>query len=394
MRSKDLARLFVGVGGFVGLVLVPSASLPAQEWARKMFQTLEHDFGVVVRGAKAEFEFVLTNPYVEEVHIASVRSSCGCTTPRIKKEWLKTYESSAIVATFNTHLFIGSKGATLTVVFDKPYYAEVQLQVRGYIRSDVVFSPASVELGEVEPGSPVERKLDIHYAGRNDWQILEVRTPHPALKTQLVETARGGGQVRYQLTVRCEGQLPTGYYQDHLILVTNDPVSNQLPDSLRDYGKPGVAVFRGGGTGAKNHQTGGRPGQQAFPDSFRSCRCRVLPNYSPAGSYAQDGPCDTNYIYCRQRAGQGKPHHPDRDGSGFSKHPEPLGICGGNRCRTVAFPGVGASKRLSRNGTRGRPGPLPNPSDLPKCPGLWRFWQSGGRRLVVHRAKNGISDSS
>jgi hypothetical protein len=242
MRSKDLARLFVGVGGFVGLVLVPSASLPAQEWARKMFQTLEHDFGVVVRGAKAEFEFVLTNPYVEDVHIASVRSSCGCTTPRIKKEWLKTYESSAIVATFNTHLFIGSKGATLTVVFDKPYYAEVQLQVRGYIRSDVVFSPASVELGEVEPGSPVERKLDIHYAGRNDWQILEVRTPHPALKTQLVETARGGGQVRYQLTVRCEGQLPTGYYQDHLILVTNDPVSNQLPVLVEGRIRSGITV--------------------------------------------------------------------------------------------------------------------------------------------------------
>ncbi len=238
MRGKTAAKVLLGIG----LWFASSGGGSAQEWARKMFQTLEHDFGVVVRGAKAEFEFVLTNPYVEDVHIAAVRSTCGCTTPRIKKEWLKTYEQSAIVATYNTHLFVGSKGATLTVIFDKPYYAEVQLQVRGYIRSDVVFSPPTVELGEVEAGSPVERKLDIHYAGRSDWQILQVRSPHPAIKTELVETAREAGQVRYQLTVRCDGQLPSGYYQDHLVLVTNDHINNQLPLRIEGRIRSGITV--------------------------------------------------------------------------------------------------------------------------------------------------------
>jgi len=52
------------------------------------------------------------------------------------------------------------------------------------------------------------------------------------------------------------------------------------------------------------------------------------------------------------------------------------------------------SQRLSRHWLFGRrPGRLPNPSDLPKCklPVLWEFWQSGGRRLVVHLDKNEIS---
>lgn len=58
----------------------------AQEWADKMFKTRNHDFGNIARAAKAEFAFELTNLYLEDVHIAGVRASCGCTTPRIEKD--------------------------------------------------------------------------------------------------------------------------------------------------------------------------------------------------------------------------------------------------------------------------------------------------------------------
>lgn len=228
----------------MALVWVALAGLPAfgQEWARKMFETADHDFGPVARGAKAEYEFVLTNIYVEDVHIAAVRSSCGCTTPSIKKDWLKTHEKSAIVARFNSHLFLGSKGATLTVTFDKPFYAEVQLHVRGYVRSDVVFTPNSVELGEVEQGAAVERKLAVHYAGRSDWRILEVRSANPHVSGEAVETGRTGGQVSYELTVRADGGLAPGYLQEHLILVTNDRAYSEVPVAVEGHVRSGVTV--------------------------------------------------------------------------------------------------------------------------------------------------------
>src|SRR4030042_3125075 len=134
------------------LLLVFLAQSPAvgQPWAKKMFEETEHDFGTVARSAKAEYEFRLSNLYLEDVHIASVRSSCGCTSPRIKTPLLKTYEKGAIVATLNTRSFYGKKGATITVTLDKPFYAEVQLHVRSYIRSDGVFHPACVQLGSVD----------------------------------------------------------------------------------------------------------------------------------------------------------------------------------------------------------------------------------------------------
>jgi hypothetical protein len=84
-------------------LFTPAAS--AQEWARKMFTTTSHDFGTVAAGAKAVFEFPVKNIYLEDIHIASVRASCSCTTPSVKTPTLKTYEKGAIVAQFNTDTF-------------------------------------------------------------------------------------------------------------------------------------------------------------------------------------------------------------------------------------------------------------------------------------------------
>ena len=135
-------------------------SVPAsgQEWAAKMFSTTSHDFGVVARGAKAEYAFVLENPYVEEVHVAGVRASCSCTQPEVKTPTLKTHEKGVILAKFNTTAFLGPRGAALTVTFDKPYFAEVQLQVRGYIRGDVTLTPGIVDFGEVASTVSAKRR--------------------------------------------------------------------------------------------------------------------------------------------------------------------------------------------------------------------------------------------
>ena len=81
-----------------------SIDASAQEWATKMFKTKSHDFGSVARGAEAEFSFEFENLYEEDLHVASVRSSCGCTTPTIAKRDLKTFEKSQIVAKYNTRL--------------------------------------------------------------------------------------------------------------------------------------------------------------------------------------------------------------------------------------------------------------------------------------------------
>ncbi|MEQ8789730.1 MAG: DUF1573 domain-containing protein [Pirellulaceae bacterium] len=211
------------------LVLLTAGGAFAQEWATKMFKERSHDFGTVARGAKSEFRFELTNLYKEDIHISSVRTSCGCTTPTIEKETLKTWEKGAIVAHFNTKSFTGQKNATVTVTIDKPYYAEVQLQVQGFIRSDIVFDPGEVNFGEIDPEKPMQQLVKVTFAGRSDWEIVDVRSANAKFEVELSDAERNGGQVNYNMLVRLLPGSPAGYLRDQLTIVTNDSSSKNIP---------------------------------------------------------------------------------------------------------------------------------------------------------------------
>lgn len=224
-----IRRTIILTSMLVLALLAHSPELSAQDWAKKMFKTTSHDFGSVARGAKAEFSFEFENLYEEDLHVASVRSSCGCTTPTITKRDLKTFEKAQIVATYNTRSFLGQKGATVTVVIDKPYYAEVQLSVEGYIRSDVVFDPGEVNFGEVEQYNASEKKLTVTYAGRSDWKITDVRSANEHFEVELAEKERSGGRVAYEMIVRLTSGAPSGYFQDQLNIITDDSGSKSIP---------------------------------------------------------------------------------------------------------------------------------------------------------------------
>ena len=205
------------------LVVAALASpAPAKEWARKMFAKTSHDFGHVAHGSKTEFAFEIENCYEEDVHIADVRSSCGCTAPTITKPTLKTWEKGAIVATFNTTSFLGQRTATLTVVIDKPFYAEVNLQINGYIHSDVDFQPGSVAFGDVEQGAAAKKEITVTYYGRQAWQITDVQSASEHLEVELGEAKKTGKGITYKMGVKLKASAPPGPISDSLTLVTND----------------------------------------------------------------------------------------------------------------------------------------------------------------------------
>ena len=212
----------------VCLVLAVSPCF-GQQWAAKMFKITDHDFGTVARGSKAEFDFTFSNLYLEDVHIVTAYSSCGCTSVEVVKPSLKTYEEGAIHAVFNTPTFLGSHAATITVVIDKPMSAEVLLHVRGVIRGDVVFEPSSVQLGDVQEGTPVERKVRVNRSGWGDWQITEVKSSNPHILAKVVNTSKQNGWTSTDLSVTLDKDAPAGYVQDHLLLVTSEGQSVQLP---------------------------------------------------------------------------------------------------------------------------------------------------------------------
>ncbi|MFC1757708.1 DUF1573 domain-containing protein [Planctomycetota bacterium] len=207
-----------------------SSSVSGQEWARKMFtDSLSHDFGTVARAAKEEHRFEFKNIYNEDIHIAGVRASCGCAIPSITKDTLKTYETGAILVKFNTNSFVGQRSATITVTMDRPYYAEVQLTIRGYIRGDIVFNPGTVNFGSIDQGAEGKQTVNVTYAGRSDWRIQDIRSANSNLRVDLAETQRNSGRVTYQLGVGLKPGAPAGYFKDQMVLVTNDGTQRNIP---------------------------------------------------------------------------------------------------------------------------------------------------------------------
>jgi hypothetical protein len=207
-----------------------------------MFKVQKHDFGTVARGADVEHRFEVQNIYEETVHIASVRTSCGCTSPTLENQTIQTWGKGYVVAKFNTRTFRGQHGATLTVTIDKPFPAEVQLRVEGNIRGDVVFHPGAIRFANVDQGSEHEQKVRVSYAGRSDWKIEDIRSASEFFQVEMTEVQRGGGRVDYDLVVRLSDQAPAGYFSDQLIVVTSDRNNSRIPLDVEGTIVPEISV--------------------------------------------------------------------------------------------------------------------------------------------------------
>ena len=244
IRTFRFARLATIVMATAVIVSTMASSVTAQEWADKMFSKREHDFGTVARGAETVYRFEVTNLYKQPMKITGVSSSCGCTTPSVENGTFGTYEKAYVVAKFNTHSHVGRKGATLTVRFAPPYAAEVQLRAHGNIRGDVVFQPGAVQFGAVDQGAVKEQLINVSYAGRQNWQIVDITNDNDHFEVELQEKSRYGGRVTYGLLVRLKDNLPAGYVKDQITVITNDGLrdSQRIPLIVEGRVTPEISV--------------------------------------------------------------------------------------------------------------------------------------------------------
>ena len=60
---------------FIAFLAVP---LSAQDWGDAMFDRRKIEFGTVARSAETTFTVTIKNPYLEEITVSSLTTSCGC----------------------------------------------------------------------------------------------------------------------------------------------------------------------------------------------------------------------------------------------------------------------------------------------------------------------------
>ena len=218
-----------------------SSNAFATQWS-SMFQSSNHDFGTVARAAKTEHRFYFDNPFAQPIHVRSVRTSCGCTTPSVETEIVPPGGRGSILAKFNTGTHTGARSATLTVTFDKPTFSEVQLHVKGYIRSDVVFQPGEASFGSIMQGEAKSIEVAVDYAGKPTWQITKVTAGDSFINVTAKEVSRQSGRVRYMLDVAMSGDAPSGPLERELVVHTNDRNLSTIPIRLVANINPEISV--------------------------------------------------------------------------------------------------------------------------------------------------------
>jgi len=243
MRAHGRFRMLAAVM----TCLIVASPCAADAWVAKMFSETEHDFGTVARGADTVYKFPIKNIYKQEIRLVSVRSSCGCTTPSLENKVLKTGDVGYVVANFNTRTLQGVHSATLTVTVewdDKGVRrrGEAQLRVHGNIRGDVVFQPGAVKFDAIEQGTEPEQQVRVIYAGRPDWKIVDVLGASDMIEVEMNELPRSGDRVTYELIVRMKDSAPAGYFNEQLVLVTNDRQNKQIPLHVAGRVVPEISV--------------------------------------------------------------------------------------------------------------------------------------------------------
>ncbi|MDR0335983.1 MAG: DUF1573 domain-containing protein [Planctomycetaceae bacterium] len=217
----------------VCLFFVSGSVVAVESWGTDLFRVKKHDFGRVTIGSDVVYRFVMENIYQQEVKILGVHSSCGCTIPSLSTNLLKTGEKGVVIAKFNTNgQHTREKSATLTVDLETMVHGQrlqesVLLYVSGYIRPDVILTPAIVEFGSIPAGQAVVRTVRLDYAGQHDWALTKVERSNPFIHAKAEELNRSSGEIAYRITVTIKDNAPIGYIRDVLRFATNEP-SNSL----------------------------------------------------------------------------------------------------------------------------------------------------------------------
>jgi hypothetical protein len=219
----------------LALLWAAPAQAQQQSWPDTVFPESAHNFGTVARGSKLKHSFRLVNTTSAEIHIVNWSTKCGCTDVKVGAHTIPPGAQTYVEATLDTTKFLGQKNSGLTIFFDRPAFAQKDLNLSCFIRGDVLLNPGVVDFGSVTRGTTSPQVLQLTYmGGQPNWGITSIDTisSHISAKAEEIAGTRNGGQVQYRITVTLDSAAPTGYFKDQVTLHTNDEGAPAIPVSV------------------------------------------------------------------------------------------------------------------------------------------------------------------
>lgn len=172
---------------FAGFISVGIAvAQPAIKFADE-----NHEFGEVIEGKLASYEFQITNTGNQPLIISNVQASCGCTTPYWTKDPIMPGKTGSIKAAYNSSGRPGPFNKSLTVVSNAGNGTKT-LHIKGNVvkKEDkvyteeqrqkspkIVIEKSSFKVGKLEVNQKGTARITITNRGTDPLEIDNVTSP-------------------------------------------------------------------------------------------------------------------------------------------------------------------------------------------------------------------------
>ncbi len=209
----------------------PEANAPPSEEApRIQMQEVTFDFGEVYQLEEVTHEFAFTNAGTGVLTIGAITAFCGCAAVTPSKKDFAPGEQGTIKVVFNALRYRDRVSKHIYVDTNDPVTPRVILTMTGVVKVEVEVTPTGIYTGRLRVGDSIERIVTITPVEVKSFNILEVRSDHPALTAEAQAAPDKPGA--YQIRVRFGPVAKPERVNAKVIIRTDLPHTKELSISV------------------------------------------------------------------------------------------------------------------------------------------------------------------
>ena len=209
------------------------------------------DFGVVPKGEKLDWSFVIKNTGTADLQIIAARPGCGCTVADFDKV-IKPGETGKINAHVDTTNFAGPIAKGVTVESNDPSTPTSQLTIHAIVKPFVEAYPAGFVRYNMLQGDAETQSLVFYSEEEEPFEVLKVEVPGDYVKATFkkivtdadkVQTVGRPGQAQYKIDITVGGpDAKIGPLADKVHVITNSKHQPEYWVSLSGVIRPSIRV--------------------------------------------------------------------------------------------------------------------------------------------------------
>jgi len=212
----------------VGLLLFMLTAAAAAQ-PKLVIEKSKVDLGVIYNGTTKKANVVLKNVGKDTLRILGVTASCGCTTVRQPKPFLRTGESDALEVEFNSTGYRGKIEKHVTIMTNDPTAPTSYVTLVGDVIEELqpVNNGSVLWLGSVPVGKLVEQTVAFKNVSGKVLTLTGYKSSSPDIQVTFSKrTVLPADTIRFSVKITPR---KTDYIQELLLLETDSKKQSQVP---------------------------------------------------------------------------------------------------------------------------------------------------------------------